>query len=82
MPQVTLDIQLTLTVSKKEFSLLMRALAGHALTNADTALARELNVRLLQQRQAELQEYVRQSARALEVATEEISTLLAESYNE
>lgn len=77
MPQVTLDIQFTLTVSKKEFSVITRALAGHTLTIADLGIARELNVRLLQQRQAELQEYVKQSSRALEVATEEISVLLA-----
>lgn len=73
--QVTIKVIFNIELDHKEFSLMARCLAGHKLSDSDLIKAKELNVKLLQQRSGQLESYKKQSARALEVAEDEAKYL-------
>ncbi len=81
MADVKVEFMFNTVLTQKEFSVMTRALAGHAMKEEDRALATDLNIRLLRLRVNQLREYTSQSTRALENAIEEQETLNKESQN-
>ena len=78
MATIKTEIQFTVTLTQKEFSLMTRSLAGHELSGEDSELALDLNVRLLKLREQQIRQYSNQASHALKMATAEAKEILGE----